>query len=202
MNGPVKPSIVATVAVLCLFSGLRVARDSAQSRKSEALPRWSCRHEGPPVEDVPLSLVRLAGFRDHAKLREFSDSNRVPLQWTHLSIKAAMVPLENRVRECFRGASSQSSLDIQPLAEVWLTWRLTSDGNKAMADDLQVARTFGRSPYQDLARRCVEEHLLGRMIRTGAQANRPLLVYRGTFPFYRKIQLDGSDPANPAALEN
>jgi hypothetical protein len=193
----VKHILATTVAVLCLFTGLWVARNSAGSPKSEALPRWSCRHQGPPVEEVPLSLVALAGFTNRAHLQKFSDSNRVPLQWTHVLIKSAMGPLEEKARECFGGvASGKTSQDGGPFAEVWLTWRLTSDGIQALADDLHIARTFGRPEYQDQARRCIEEHMLGRVVRAVAQTNRPLLIYRGIFPFYRKIQLDGRTAGN------
>jgi hypothetical protein len=179
--------IVGAAAVLAAAGAVQ---SKLAGDKTDPLPRWSCRREKPPVSEVPAALLQQAGFSDQAQLRRFVDKDPARLHWTYKLVQEAMAPAERQVNTCLATGRVTGPGQVQRLdeVEVKFTWHLAADGRRAVAQGFAIAEPTGTS-LNERSRRCLEEQIVGKSFTVVNPSGRDLLIYDGTFPFYRKLRI-------------
>jgi hypothetical protein len=186
-----RPLVAAGFVVL---AGVYLAVRSP-AKPSNTLPRWSCNHATPPVDEVPAGLLAQAGFRDRAALKRFVEDNRVSLTWTYFAVQSALTRAEDAVRGCFEDTIGGFSTAQARTIEARLTWHLASDGKTAVASRFDLAQLEGPPELAGAARTCLQRHLLGQSINAPHPARSDFVKFEGIFPFHRRLRF--SIPAVP-----
>jgi hypothetical protein len=191
-----RTALTTLVGVTVLAGGYAALRPPRI--RADALPRWSCAHPAPPVEEVPPELLTKAGFRDTAALRRFTNQNRAPLTWTYFSVQNSLRAMEEAALSCVAEASATSASASG--TEARLTWHLKSDTKTAVADNFELARLDGDPALEPPVRTCLARHLLGKRVVATAAGPATFLAYDGTFPFFRQLRFSprGQRPSIPA----
>jgi hypothetical protein len=191
-------TVLTTLAGVTLLAGgysvLRPRRIGA-----DTLPRWTCGHAAPPVDEVPADLLAKAGFHDAEALRQFTNENRAALHWTYFSIQNALRAAEEHALSCFAKANVAPA--DGSVAEARLTWHLKSDAKTAVGDEFAIARVDGAPALEQSVRNCLAQHLVGKRFVATALRPATFLTYDGTFPFFRQLRFSpkARSASNPTA---